>query len=368
MAPVRLMQGLSLASHCFPIIKAGSITQAVTLLPKPWTPGMRILFITATRVGDAVLSTGLLDYLLHQHPDAQVTIVCGPAAAGLFEAVPGLERIIILEKKPYSLHWLKFWASSVNRIWDVIVDLRNAPLSYVVPCRRGWHLGRRNLLAHRVVRMAGVMGLHDTPPSPHVWTAEKHRERAIEVLGGEVLVGGGSILALGPIANWRPKTWAAERFAELVVRLTGDTGILPGARIAVFGTQAEREQAQALIDTLPADRSLDLMGKLSLLEIQACFGQVDMFVGNDSGLMHMAAAAGTPTLGLFGPSREEHYAPWGDLAVAVRGDLGYDDVFPKDYDYRNADIHDLMSGLTVDQVSETATDLWKRVKAIKNAE
>lgn len=324
---------------------------------------MRILFITATRVGDAVLSTGLLDYLLHRHPDARVTIACGPAAAGLFEAVPGLEKIIILEKKRYSLHWLKFWASSVSRIWDVIVDLRNAPLSYALPCRKGWHLGRRNLFAHRVIRMAGVMGLHDMPPSPSLWTAEKHRECARKVLAGK-----GPILALGPIANWKPKTWAADRFVQLVAELTGDDGILPGARIAVFGTEAERAQAQALIDALPAGRTLDLMGKLSLLEIQACFAQVDMFIGNDSGLMHMAAAAGAPTLGLFGPSREQHYAPWGAVAMAVRGDLDYDDVFPKGYDYRNANTHDLMSGLTVDQVSKAAIELWQRAEAVKNAD
>ena len=49
---------------------------------------MNILFISATRVGDAVLSMGLLDHLIRDHPDARVTVACGPAAAPLFDAVP----------------------------------------------------------------------------------------------------------------------------------------------------------------------------------------------------------------------------------------------------------------------------------------
>lgn len=328
---------------------------------------MRILFITATRVGDAVLSTGLLAHLLQRNPDARVTIACGPAAAGLFEAVPGLERVIVLEKKRYSMHWLHFWAATVTRLWDVVVDLRNAPLSYVIPCRKAWHLGGQDMSAHRVVRMAAAMGLRETPPSPRVWTTEQHQRRAREVLGGATGVTV-PILALGPVANWRPKTWQAERFVELALKLTGPGGILPNARIAVFGTREERAQAQPLFDGLPPERTLDLMGTLDLLEIQACFEQASLFIGNDSGLMHMAAASGVPTLGLFGPSREEHYAPWGDVTLAVRGDLGYDEVFPKDYDYRKADGLDLMSGLSVAQVDEAAIALWQQAEAAKNAE
>lgn len=322
---------------------------------------MRILFITATRVGDAVLSTGVLNHLLSIHPDAKVTIACGPAAAGLFEAVPGLERVILLEKKKYSLHWLKLWATCALRLWDVVVDFRNAPLSYLIPSRKAWHLGQKNRTGHQVVRMAAALGLQDAPPSPRLWTTEIHKARALEVLKGE-----GPLLALGPVANWRPKTWAADRFLELVNRLTGEKGILPNARVAVFGTDVERKQAETLISALPIERTLDLMGKLSLLEIQACLEQADMFIGNDSGLMHMAAAAGTPTLGLFGPSREQHYAPWGELTMAVRGDLEYHDLFPEDYDYRNADEHDLMAGLTVDKVYEATDRLWRKAKAVSD--
>jgi lipopolysaccharide export system permease protein len=57
---------------------------------------MRILFITSTRIGDAVLSTGVLGHLIDRHPEARTTVVCGPAPASLFEALPNLERVIAI--------------------------------------------------------------------------------------------------------------------------------------------------------------------------------------------------------------------------------------------------------------------------------
>src|SRR3546814_10799262 len=82
-------------------------------IPNP--SGMRILFITANRLGDAILSTGLLDELHRQRPKARFTVVCGPAAAGVFTAAPNLERIIVMRKKPWARHWWDLWSRSRRR-------------------------------------------------------------------------------------------------------------------------------------------------------------------------------------------------------------------------------------------------------------
>src|SRR3546814_1399104 len=65
-------------------------------------------------------------------------------------------------------------------------------------------------------------------------------------------------------------------------------------------------------------RGVNLFERGDLLTAAACLERADFFVGNDSGLMHLAAAAGTPTLGLFGPSPEARYRPWGPKASFVR--------------------------------------------------
>ncbi len=318
---------------------------------------MRILFITSTRVGDAVLSTGVLRHLIESHPDARITVACGPAAAALFEAAPGLERLIVLDKMLMSLHWVRMWALTVGTFWGMVVDLRNAPLSYLLLARRHRHLLRTKTPGHRLRQTAAVVGLGETPPSPGLWTLPIHDERARKLIPD-----GPPVLAVGPTANWRAKTWPAERFAELCRRVTAPGGLLPGGRVALFGRDDERPDALSLIEAIPEDRRIDLIGNVGLLEIYACLRRSALYVGNDSGLMHMAAAAGIPTLGLFGPSREENYAPWGPLCATVRTEKEFHEIHPEGWDHRTSE--SLMDGLTVERVEAALEALWRRATEV----
>ena len=312
---------------------------------------MRILFITSTRLGDAVLSTGLLGHLIDAHPGARITVACGPAAADLFEAVPGLDRVIVLEKMIGSLHWARLWALCTWRLWDLVVDLRNAPVTYILPARRQRHFKRSREPEHRLVELSRVLDLQDNPPAPRLWATDAQKSRA-----GELIPVGAPVLAVGPTANWRAKTWRAEKFAELCLQATGPDGVLPGGRVALFGRDDERPQVMQLIEALPADRSIDLIGRASLLEIFAYLRRYELYMGNDSGLMHLAAAAGIKTLGLFGPSREELYAPWGDHCAHVRTPESFDTIHPDGFNHVTSD--SLMDNLTVDRVAQAVSALW----------
>jgi len=316
---------------------------------------MRLLFVTSTRVGDAVLSSGILDHLIGASPGCRVTVACGPAAAPLFAATPGLERIVVLEKMALSLHWLALWATCVATVWDVIVDLRNAPPTLLLATRRRYRIRRSREAVHRVIKMAEVVGLAENPPAPRLWTSGAHRSAAAHLVKE-----GPPVLAIGPTANWIAKTWPADCFARLAERLTGPAGILPGGRVALFGRADERPSAVCLIDAIPAERRIDLIGRLDLIEVFACLERCAFYVGNDSGLMHLAAAAGIPTLGLFGPSPEAMYAPWGPLADVVRPDTAYEEIFPDGFDPK--DTGTLMDGLSVDRVEQAANALWRRVQ------
>jgi ADP-heptose:LPS heptosyltransferase len=268
---------------------------------------MRILFVTSNRLGDAVLSTGLLDHLIRTYPLARISVVCGPAAEGVFARMPNRARTIVLDKRPYSLHWLPLWAGAATTLWDLVVDIRGSALSFMVPTRRRAVMRRR--LGHKIAQLGAVLGL-DPPPLPVAWTAAEDRAHAAILLPV-----GRPVIGLGPTANWQPKTWPAERFAALFHNLA--SGPLQGAVPAVFGGPGEAEAAMAapLLAALPG--AIDLVGRLSLPEVAACLARCALFVGNDSGLMHLAAAAGAPTLGLFGPTPAHEYAPTGVNATAV---------------------------------------------------
>src|ERR1700730_14665854 len=146
------------------------------------TPGvMHLLFVTATRVGDAVLSTGLLSYLVERYRDARFTIAAGPVAAPLFEAVPRLERIIIVDKQRHGVHWLDLYTRVASRRWDLVVDLRGSALAYLVRARerRGRGKGKHDELR---VRQLGRLFDLDPPPAPHLWTMPRHEDAAAALL------------------------------------------------------------------------------------------------------------------------------------------------------------------------------------------
>lgn len=315
---------------------------------------MKILFVTSTRIGDAILSTGLLDHLIREHPGAQVTVACGAPAAPLFAAVPGLERLVVVRKKPLHSHWLSLWAGCVGTHWDIVVDLRGSALARVLLARKRIVMKYRDDDIHRVTELGKMVGI-DPPPDPRVWITDSYRTDAATLMPE-----GPPVLVVGPTANWGGKCWPAERFAALADRATGPDGFMPGGRIAVIGAESEREMAAPVLDIGPPDRMIDLVGT-SLPEAAACLERAALYVGNDSGLMHLSAAVGTPTLGLFGPSLDRRYYPWGKNCKALRTPESHLElVTAPDFDHRSQ--RSLMTGLGVDAVYEALAELYINVK------
>lgn len=311
---------------------------------------MRLLFITSNRLGDAVLSTSVLRHYVETYPGIRVTVACGPVAAPIFAAVPNLERIIEMPKQKRGMHWWKLWKSVAFKWWDIIVDLRGSATAYVLP---GWKrvvLSGNDDRVHRVEQMARMIGF-DKGLFPRIWVDQTHKSRADALLPKD----GRKVLAIGPSANWGGKTWAAENFVELLADLRAENGLLPNAHVLLVGAPNEREAALPVIDALSETDRTVIFGDEDLLTVQACLERSDLYIGNDSGLMHMAAAAGIPTLGLFGPTREENYGPFGPIADHVRTDMSFDEIWASGATWRSHD--SLMGSLPVQKVVDAAKKL-----------
>lgn len=321
---------------------------------------MKILFITATRIGDAVLSSGLIAHLLEQHPEARFTIACGAPAAPLFEAVPGLDRLIVIDKRKFHIHWLSLWAACVTTGWDRVYDLRGSQLSRFLRAGQRYIGAYRDNKIHRVEELGRLIGV-SPPPAPKIWISDEARAAATDLVPA-----GTKIFAIGPTANWGAKQWQADRFAQLARRATDVGGILPGARVAVLGAESERALAEPVLNALPQHRRIDLIGK-PLSVAAGCIERASLYAGNDSGLMHIAAATGTPTLGLFGPSPDVRYRPWGAHCAVVRTPEGYTElVTAPEFDHRSQET--LMGGLSVDTAYEALANLYTSVKDLPGRE
>jgi lipopolysaccharide export system permease protein len=314
---------------------------------------LRILFITANRLGDAVLSTGFLAALLERYPEARITIACGPLPAPLFATVPNA-TIIPLIKAPYAGHWRQLWRQTVGTRWDLIVDLRESLVSRLLLANRRivWHKNPARL--HKVEELAALLDFQP-PPAPRVWLASATIKQT------KALLPEGPILALAPGANSIGKRWPVERFVETAKLLTTSDGLLPSASILLVGDDNDRKLIEPYLPNLP-EKIINLTDQLSIAETAACLSLSTFYIGNDSGLTHLAAAAGVPTLALFGPGIAWKYRPWGENAAYV----SKADDPARDYDLcKNGDdvaALALMQRLSVEDVVAAATALWQKLQ------
>ncbi len=276
----------------------------------------KLLFIASNRIGDAVLSTGALDHAMSLAPDAEVVIACGPLAAPLFRATPRLARLFEIEKvRTRGAHWMELWSALRGMRFDLAVDLRGTLITYALSARRRIVHRKSLQLRHKIDELTELMGA-SAPLRPRL-----HIDAAARAAAEAAFPAGGPALALGPGANFIGKRWPPERFAAVARRLTRPQGKLDGARIVIVGGPEDRQIGDEMVRSLDADgvAATNLAGALDLLAVAAVLERATLFIGNDSGLMHLAAAAGAPTLGLFGPSDERVYGPYGARTRALRG-------------------------------------------------
>jgi ADP-heptose:LPS heptosyltransferase len=279
----------------------------------------RILFITLSNIGDAVMTTPVLAALRARYPEARFDIVADARSAALFEHFDALGEIILKHKNVGWRDKLAFVRQLRRKRYDLIVDLRTDGLSWLLRARQRLNKIRQRMpQTHSVEQhfqaLAPLFG-HAAPPPTCLWIPAAAYTVAATHLAA---LPGSRWLALGPGANWDGKIWDAARFVALANQCASDfDGVI------LLGGAADRARAEAMRPQLELP-SVDLCGQTGLLEAAAVLARARAFVGNDSGLGHLASAVGTPTLTVFGPGEPLRYRPWGDKArwlVAARQDL-----------------------------------------------
>ena len=266
---------------------------------------MKTLLIGNTRIGDFILTSGLISHLQATYPDLRLTIACGYSCQPLTKYIPCVDRVIPIHKKPLNKHWLDLWHEVRDTHWDLIVDLRNSLISRLVRKKEVYRRIKPTGKLHKVEEAARVMKL-DHVPNPKIWITDEQREFARKYIPD-----GTQFIGIGPGASHLFKRWPADKFADLCEKLIAEDGNYPGAKIVVLGSPVERITAQPIFDRLPPDKVIDLVTKTDLLKAAAILERCSLYVGNDNGQMHMAAALGVKTIGLFGPTPTQLYRPWG---------------------------------------------------------
>jgi lipopolysaccharide export system permease protein len=303
----------------------------------------RVLFITSNRIGDAVLSTAALEHALALHPGARVTLACGPLPAPLFRATPGLERTVLVHKREG--RWSALWNTLRRERFDLAIDLRGTLVTLGVRARRRIVHRKTRIVRHKLDELAALLKIPRARlPAPTLHVDAQAERDARGVLGDAQ-----GVLALGPGANFIGKRWPPERFAALAQRLHD------GRPVLLLGAPEDGPICAEIAGALTGLTVINACGKLDLLAAAAALQRAALFVGNDSGLMHIAAAAGAPTAGLFGPSDERVYGPVGPRTRAVRGPRSFEEVLS--VGYMPLIEFTLMDDLPVEKVEAAAREL-----------
>lgn len=284
--------------------------------------------MTQTNIGDVLISTVLLDRLLTTYPDAIVDVVAGKRSVELFEALPNLGVLIPIVKKKHHMHYFDVWKKLAKYKYDLIVDLRGSGLSYFLRGKKKLRFTPKDKNIHKATQMASLWPM-DKPFKQRVWPNESTKKEITEEvvkLNPEILVG------VGPTSNWIGKTWPQRNFALVANSLIKMPGY-ENTKFVIFGAEHERKEVADFIDHIPEDRRIDLVGKTSITEAYTWMTHLSGFLGNDSGLSHLAAAANIPTLTLFGPTYEHLYAPVTDKGITIiaseRNDVNLEANAPK---------------------------------------
>jgi ADP-heptose:LPS heptosyltransferase len=277
----------------------------------------KILLITLSNIGDAVMTTPVLEALHNSYPLASVDIVTDARASQLFSHCPFAGRIVLKDKQAGWRGTMALVRQLRRTRYDLVVDLRTDGLTLLLRAKQCLtRRGSKPLGHHAVERHFGVISRHiDTTriPAARVWLSEEEHNFADEQLSG---LPGQRWLALGPGARWQPKRWPAQHFRALVNQIQEKFDA-----VVLLGDKTETAVCQGIRDrlSLPA---INLAGNTDLLQAAAILARAQLFAGNDSGLGHIATATGTPTVTLFGPGDPARYHPWHPQARWIQSHTG----------------------------------------------
>ena len=295
---------------------------------------MKILVRAPNWVGDAVMAIPALEATRRTHTSAEIAILARPAVADLYREQPFANKIVEYDNAGRHKGWWgreKLVAELRRDKFDLAILLQNAfEAAWLawragIPERVGYARDGRGMLLTKPIR---VPGENEIPRHESHYYLELIRRAGWIDSRGEIAsirlqvpsaaceaaqaslsqAGARNDIwrcAIAPGASYgAAKCWPPERFAALADRLISECG----ADVILFGTPSEKEMAARIRSAMKCN-PISLVGQTSMRELAAFFSACSIFIGNDSGAMHVAAAAGLPVIGIFGPTDPKGTAP-----------------------------------------------------------
>ncbi len=302
---------------------------------------MRILIIKPSSLGDVVHALPTVNLIRRRFPDAHIAWLINDALTSLLSHCPIINEVI-----PFPRHQYAKLPALVGRLrrgrFDIVVDLqgllRSGILSRVTGAPR--RIGLSDAREGARFFYNEIVDVPRTHSVDRYLCAARHlgcEAAPIEFpLGVSTQVKSEGLIAVNPSARWETKLWGNDKFAELVRRLPRD-------RVVLTGSSSERDTVEAI-----AQGNRNLAGQTDLFQLAELYRRCAVVIANDSGPMHVAAAVGTPVVGIFGPTDPVLTGPYGKQHVVLRAGIPCSPCFKGHC--TNAVLMECMKLVTVEQV------------------
>lgn len=279
---------------------------------------MKILLISLSNIGDVILTTSVLEGLWRAHR-TPLEILAGHRAADLFKDDPRVSKIWVWNKRAPFRKKLEVLKDLRRQSYDWVVDLRRCLLPWLVrargralsPARRtGLHRIEEHLLALK------PFGIQTEGLGPVVSIPAAVQDRVDGWMKERGFANGRRLVALGPGARSSTKRYPSRFFGDVADFLQKEMN----AELILLGDEEDMPIARDISTSLIRP-VWDLAGRTNLQELAALLSRVQCAVTNDSAILHLATAVGTPVVGIFGPTNPAFYRPTGPHDEVVRLDL-----------------------------------------------
>jgi len=274
---------------------------------------VKILFICSNLIGDTILSSGAINHIINQNQEAKLTFVVGPTAAPLLKNYKNIENIIIFKKRKLNLHWLDIFQKTYSIKWDIIVDFRSSALSLLLKNNKKYIFKKLHSI-HHIQQLNSSFGFECS--NLLIPTSDDEANKVNNHLDNSF-----KHVVIFPGGNWTPKLWSAENYNETMKLLIDKYDKI---KFIIVGSLKEKNKFyNLLIKDIKEDLIIDLFGH-NLTLTSAYMKKSDVFIGNDSGLMHLAVASKLRVISLFGPTNDLVYGHHDDKNIVIRTKENYD--------------------------------------------
>ncbi|RKU29143.1 hypothetical protein C6497_07070 [Candidatus Poribacteria bacterium] len=315
----------------------------------------KILVFSFSFIGDAVLSTTVIHPLRQHFPNSHITFLVGPHAVNLFANDPQLDTTFVYDNRGEHQGFygrLKLIKSLRSQKFDLVVNLRD---SFIARCigAEHWGLVRGDRNRHAVTRYLDVLtnyGVDIRNAHPQVQLTDAELTEAQRLLTGAEINSENLIIAVHPGGNWQYKLWRAKKYAALADLLTEKYD----ATILLFAGPNERKLQSEVADMMNSQPII--IDTDNLREVAALIASCNIYIGNDTGPMHIASAVGTRVIALFGSTNHIRSGPYGDQHTVVQSglDLGCNPCHPGRHPGGcGVGSCAVIDGITVEQVVES---------------